>query len=771
MSVIFVFIVIFLFLGSFRSLLVPIVTIPLSILGGAFVMLCLGYSLNSLTMLSWVLAIGLVVDDAIVVIENIHRYIEKGMSSLEASLIGVKEIAPSIVAMTLVVAVNFIPIGFMPGFSGALFKEFAFTMAIVVMFSGVLALFVSPAMCCGLLRPQKPKDLSVKIDHIMQKFCKKYQAVLEIVLAWKYFILILFVIGILGGFFISKQIKSEMTPVEPDGVVVAFGLGPEGRNLDYTVKYGNTLNKVFSNIKAGTVYGVFYGFGIPSPLANQVNGFISLNSLQIEDAVMAEIQEAFSKVAGMLSLAFPMPTLPGNQAMQPINFVLKTNGSYEHLYMALQTLIKETANYPSIAPGGQGDLKYSTPQVSVELNRDKAQSLGVSADDVNNTLNLMLGRPVVGRFPMGGYSFEIVPTAMREYKNNPSDIGNYYLKNFNGDLLPLDSVVSINENAGPNVLNEFSQLHAAMFTASVGAGHTLGESLSDLEAIVKTKLPKDIQVDYAFQSREYIDSQGVLLHAFIVAIVIIYFLLCLQYNNFVHPLTVMLSVPLCLVGAIYTLYLYGGTFNLYTKIGLIMLVGLISKHGILIVSFADEYLKEHKGEIKDAVVYAAGVRLRPILMTTAAMVLGALPLVLFQGAGAGSRHQIGWVIIGGMCFGTCLSLFVVPCAFLILNHKRFGAFLCALFSLSALILSGIYTFNNASLVYSWILLLFCLLASLFSLYLVLHQKRALFWWIMLFLVIISIILSNFIGVNIITYLFAIALFGGFVDYFYRIRKI
>lgn len=390
-SVIFVFIVIFLFLGSFRSLLVPIVTIPLSILGGAFVMLCLGYSLNSLTMLSWVLAIGLVVDDAIVVIENIHRYIEKGMSSLEASLVGVKEIAPSIVAMTLVVAVNFIPIGFMPGFSGALFKEFAFTMAIVVIFSGVLALFVSPAMCCGLLRPQKPKDLSVKIDHIMQKFCKKYQAVLEIVLAWKYFILILFVIGILGGFFISKQIKSEMTPVEPDGVVVAFGLGPEGRNLDYTVKYGNTLNKVFSNIKAGTVYGVFYGFGIPSPLANQVNGFISLNSLQIEDAVMAEIQEAFSKVAGMLSLAFPMPTLPGNQAMQPINFVLKTNGSYEHLYMALQTLIKETANYPSIAPGGQGDLKYSTPQVSVELNRDKAQSLGVSADDVNNTLNLMLG--------------------------------------------------------------------------------------------------------------------------------------------------------------------------------------------------------------------------------------------------------------------------------------------------------------------------------------------------------------------------------------------
>ena len=371
-AVIFVFIVIFLFLGSVRSLLVPIVTIPLSILGGAFIMLCLGYSLNSLTMLAWVLAIGFVVDDAIVVIENIHRYIEDGMSSLEASLKGSKEIAPAIVAMTLVVAVNFIPIGFMPGFSGALFKEFAFTMAIVVIFSGILALFVSPAMCCGLLRPQKPKDLSVKIDHIMQKFCRKYQDVLEIVLSWRYFVLILFILGIFAGFFIANQIKSEMVPSEPDGVVVAFGIGPEGRNLDYTVKYGNTLNKVFSEVKEGTAYGVFYGFGMPAPLNNEIAGFISLNSLQVEDAVMKKIRSSFNKVAGVLSLAFPMPTLPGNQAMQPINFILKTNGSYQHLYLALKKLIKETSNYPSISPGGQGDLKYSLPKVSVEVDRNKA---------------------------------------------------------------------------------------------------------------------------------------------------------------------------------------------------------------------------------------------------------------------------------------------------------------------------------------------------------------------------------------------------------------
>ena len=390
----------------------------------------------------------------------------------------------------------------------------------------------------------------------------------------------------------------------------------------------------------------------------------------------------------------------------------------------------------------------------------------------------MLGRPVVGRFPMGGYSFEIIPTAIKKYKDEPSDINNFYVKNHNGDFFLLGSVVSVTESAGASSFNEFSQVHSAMFTASIGPGYTLGESLRDLETIVKTKLPKDIQIDYAFQSREFIDAKGVLLHAFIIAIVVIYFLLCLQYNNFVHPLTVMLSVPLCLVGAIYVLYLYGGTFNLYTKIGLIMLVGLMSKHGILIVSFADDYLKEHKSGAREAVVYAAGVRLRPILMTTAAMVLGSLPLILFQGAGSEARHQIGWVIIGGMCFGTCLSLFVVPCAFVMLNNKRFGAVIAAVLSLAGLIVSVIYAIldhtghNHAShLIAHWVLVLLCLVSFLFALYLLLEQKRRFFWWVMLLLFIISAGLANFISVSLVMYLFYVAIFGALVDYFYRIRKI
>ncbi len=387
----------------------------------------------------------------------------------------------------------------------------------------------------------------------------------------------------------------------------------------------------------------------------------------------------------------------------------------------------------------------------------------------------MLGNPVVGRFPMSGYSFEVVPRAMREYKDEPSDINSFYVKNINGDLLPLSNLVNIKEKVGANTLNDFSQMHSATFVASVGTGYALGDALDDLQHIVKTKLSKDIQVDYSFQSREFIQSKGVLLHAFIIAIVFIYFLLCLQYNNFVHPLTIMLSVPLCLVGAVYTLYLFGGTFNLYTQIGLIMLVGLISKHGILIVSFADEYLKKHKGDITEAVVYAAGVRLRPILMTTAAMVLGSLPLVLFQGAGAESRHQIGWVVIGGMCFGTCLSLFVVPCAFLMLNNPRFGAVLGVVTSFIGLVFSVIFALNNhyysGSSAEVWMLVVAAFMSLLLYISLLRTQKRKLLWWSTLALLFISVILAYFIGANAVVTAFLIAIFAALVDYFYRIRKI
>ena len=769
-AVIFVFIVIFVFLGSIRSLLVPVVTIPLSILGGAFVMKISGYSLNTLTMLAWVLAIGLVVDDAIVVVENIYRYIEEGLNSKEASILGLKEITPAIIAMTLVVAVNFIPIGFMPGFSGALFKEFAFTMAIVVLFSGFLALFVSPAMCAGILRPQNPKDLSVKIDKIMEKFRGKYQAVLEVVVSWRYAVLILFIIGIFAGFFIANKIPSDLVPEEADGVIVTAGFGPAGRNIDYTVKFANTLNQVYGAVKEGVAYGVFYGFGAP-PAVNQVGSFIQLNSIKAEAAVMEKVQKVFSKISGMQVFAFPMPTLPGNQAQQPINFVLKTSGSYKHLYFALTKLLNESMKVPSIIQQ-RGILKLSTPQVSVEVNRSRAQALGVPVADINTTLSIMLGQPVINRFPLGGYSFEVVPLALKQFRDNPSDISSFYVRNSNGMMFPLSNVVDVLEKSSPNSLNEFQQMHSTTLVASVAPGHTLGEALEDLRNIVKAKLPKDIQVDYSFQSREYIQAKGVLMHAFIIAIIFIYFLLCLKYNHFIYPLSVMLSVPLCLVGAVYTLYLIGGTFNLYTKIGLIMLVGLISKHGILIVSFADEYIQKHAGDFKEAVLYAAGVRLRPILMTTAAMVLGSLPLVLFTGAGAGARHQIGWVIIGGMCFGTCLSLFVVPCAFVILNNRKFGAALAFIASIIGFVYSliTIYHMYDSSLKVSvWVLGLLALISLLLSLYMLRQQKKKFFWSICLFFFVITLGLASHVDSFNVIILFCVAIFGLITDYFYRIR--
>jgi hydrophobe/amphiphile efflux-1 (HAE1) family protein len=665
---VFVFIVIFLFLGSFRLLVVPIVTIPLSLLGGCALMLALGYSLNSLTFLAAVLAIGLVVDDAIVVIENVHRHIQMGQSKFDAALNGVTEIRNPIISMTLTVAIVLLPIGFVPGFSGALFKEFAFSMALVVIMSGILALFVSPAMCAKILTNHEPR-LSKKIDAIMERFKSGYKHVLRHLIQMRWFVGIIFIGVILAGAHLAKLTPSQLIPSEDEGVIVALGFAPSGMNMDYTIKYGELFNKIYGKYPYMYTYGVFYGF--PS-LPTQTNSFIvlkPLNTLPLsEDQILTYIGNKLKAIPGLLAFAVKMPTLPGAMSMQNVNFVLKTTKSYEDLSNAMDTLLLGAGKSPAIA-NAQVNLKMNQVQVNVNILREKANAIGVPVNEITNTLSMMLGQPLLNRFGLQGRSYEVIPQTFRRFRMNPSDIKYMYVRALNGHLVPLADVVNITESMTPNTLNQFQLMRSATLNASVAQGHTLGQALHYLQNYVKTNLGDQYHIDYSGRSRQYIQTEGRLLEAFFFAIVLIYLLLTINFTSFRDPLIVMLSVPLSLVGAMYAMYLSGATFNIYTKIGLIMLVGLISKHGILIVNFANMLQIEKGLNLIDAAIEAASIRLRPILMTTAAMIGGAIPLVIATGAGSGAREQIGWVVIGGMALGTCLTLFVVPTAYSILAKK------------------------------------------------------------------------------------------------------
>lgn len=665
---IFVFVVIFLFLGSFRLLAVPIITIPLSLLGGCALMLAFGYSLNGLTFLAAVLAIGLVVDDAIVVIENVHRHIQMGQSKMQAALSGVQEIRNPVISMTLTVAIVLLPIGFVPGFSGALFKEFAFSMAMVVIMSGVLALFVSPAMCAKILSDHEPK-LSKMIDAVMEKLKRGYKITLRHLISIKWFVGLIFIAVILAGVHLAQLLPSQLIPAENEGVIVAMGFAPSGMNMDYTIKYGQLFNKIYQHYPYMHTYGVFYGF--PS-LPTTTNSFVVLKSLDklpvTEDQILTDISNKLKHIAGLLAFAIKMPTLPGAMTLQNVNFVLKTTKPYTDLNTAMDKLLV-AAQKSNVITNAQVNLKMNQVQVNVDINRSKASALGVPVSEITNTLSMMLGQPIINRFGLQGRSYEVIPQVFRHFRMNPDDIKYMYVRTVEGNMLPLTDVVDISESMTPNTLNQFQLMRSATLTASVAPHHTLGQALAYLNDYVKTNIGAAYHVDYSGRSRQYIQTEGRLLQAFIFAIALIYLLLTINFTSFRDPLIVMLSVPLSLVGAVYAMYLSGATFNIYTKIGLIMLVGLISKHGILIVNFAN-MLQETIGLNRmEAAIEAAAIRLRPILMTTFAMIAGAVPLVLASGAGHIAREQIGWVVIGGMALGTCLTLFVVPTAYSLMAKK------------------------------------------------------------------------------------------------------
>jgi hydrophobe/amphiphile efflux-1 (HAE1) family protein len=667
----FVFVVIFLFLGTLRATLIPLITIPLSIIGVCTAMLVLGYTLNILTLLAWILAIGLVVDDAIVVLENIHRHIEQGLSPFKASLIGAKEIGFAIVAMTLTLAAVYAPIGFINDMTGILFREFAFTLAASVVISGFVALTLSPMMCSKLLHHStKPWAFIVKIESLLNRLTLAYKQALTWTLKRRKLVLASAVIIYLACFALFKSLASELAPAEDQGVIITSATGPTSANLLYMKKYMAQIEAIYKTIPEVATYITITG--MPS-----LNGGLSFLILKPWDerqassqAIIQSLFKRFWAIAGIQAFPFNPPALPGSTGHAPLIMVLKSTDSYLTLSkLAKKLQIAVAQDNPRIL-GLRSDLNMDMKQVDIHINKDKAIASGISMGDIANSLNILIGEPQSSVFNWNGRSYQVIPQLYRNYMSASEQLKDLYVRSQSGKLIPLANVISLHNTVSAQSLNHFQQLRAVTLSANLAPGYTIGEAVNYLQQLTKKILPSTVQIDFDGETRQFIQAGNSMEQTFLFALLFIFLVLAAQFESFRAPFIILLTVPLSITGALFTLHLTGGTLNIYTQIGLVTLIGLITKHGILIVEFANQLRKKQTLLLNDAVIEAASLRLRPILMTTAAMLLAAVPLALAKGVGAHARSQLGWVIFGGMAIGTFFTLFILPVMYTLVYAKK-----------------------------------------------------------------------------------------------------
>ncbi|MSP83368.1 MAG: efflux RND transporter permease subunit [Alphaproteobacteria bacterium] len=664
-----VVLVIFVFLRSLRATIIPVVTIPVSLITTFALMLALGFSINTLTLLAMVLAIGLVVDDAIVVIENIHRHIEAGMAPVPAAFKGIREIGFAVVAMTVSLAAVYVPVGFQEGRTGRLFTEFAITLAGAVLVSGFVALTLSPMMCSRLLRHGVKHGWAFTIiERALDRLTAGYRVALRATLGMRALV-VLAVVGVGAfGFMVAQRLPSELAPIEDRGVVVAIVIAPEGSTIDYTDRYARRVEEILGRTADVDRYGIVPGY----PVVTQAIAFVVLRDwgqrTRPQGAVTDELGPQLFGLPGVLAFAINPPPLGQGFASQPISFVVQSSEPYAELDRMMQALVAEAITYPGFA-NIDTDLKLNKPEIKVIVDRDKLADLGITVETVGRTLETLLGGRQVTRFKYQGKQYDVIVKTGAENRTRPTDLTEIHVRTDSGAMIPLANAVSLHESVAPKELNHFNKLRSVTLNASLNPGYSIGDGLAYLEAAAARVLPASAQIDYAEQSREFKEASAGLYLTLALAIAFIYLVMAAQFESFIDPIVILLTVPLAMAGALLALDLTGGTLNVYSQIGLVTLVGLITKHGILIVDFANQ-LRLLGRSARDAVVEAASLRLRPILMTTGAMVLGSLPLALATGAGAESRHQIGWVIVGGMTLGTILTLFVVPAIYSILSLRR-----------------------------------------------------------------------------------------------------
>ncbi len=670
-AVLIVVVVIFLFLASLRSVIIPVVTIPLSLVGACILMLAMGFTLNLLTLLAMVLAIGLVVDDAIVVVENIHRHLEEGKSPVEASLIGAREIVGPVISMTITLAAVYAPIGFLGGLTGALFREFAFTLAGSVIISGVVALTLSPMMCSVLLKGghQNQGRFAKLVDRVFTRVTDWYGRKLERSLDYRpitglFAVVILFLVG-----FMYMNTNKELAPEEDQGILFSVTKAPQYANIDYSNFYGKKLDNVFASFPETDLRFIINGTSGP---ANGIAGMIlkpwderKRSSLALKPLVQNEL----NKVEGVNAFAFNLPALPGGPGGLPIQMVINSTSGFQAVFEQMEKL-KKAARESGYFIVADSDLAFNQPVVRVTVDRSKANDLGINMSAIGATLSTLLGGNYVNRFNLEGRSYQVIPQVPRELRLTPESLGNYYVATNTGRQVPLSTVVSIQTATNPNALTHFNQLNSATFQAVTMPGVTVGKAVEFLEQQAK-QLPAGFSHDYLADSRQYVQEGNQLTVTFVFALIIIFLVLAAQFESLRDPLVILISVPMAISGALIPLFFGLATINIYTQVGLVTLVGLISKHGILMVEFANEMQVNEGVDRRTAIEHAARVRLRPILMTTAAMVAGLLPLLTASGAGAASRFSIGIVVVAGMSIGTLFTLFVLPAVYtwIATDHK------------------------------------------------------------------------------------------------------
>ncbi len=668
-AIILVALVIFFFLRSLRAAIIPLVTIPVSLIGAFTIMLIAGFSVNTLTLLALVLAIGLVVDDAIVVLENIFRHIEEGMKPLAAAYQGSKEIGFAVIAMTLTLAAVYAPVAFTTGRIGRLFVEFALTLAGAVIVSGFVALTLSPMMCSKLLRhEEKHGKVYNWIERFLESMTMGYRRRLSWTLDRPKLVVGIFVAvaGISGVLFATM--KQELSPIEDRGVIFTAISGPDGASLAYTESYTQQIESIARQVPEMERIFVVSG----TPTVDQAISFLRTTDWSMRDRstleIIKEIQPKFMAIPGVLAFPNAPPSLGQSPRDRPVGFVITSSDSYEALGRTAALIVADAAKNPNFL-GVDTDLRLAKPEINIRVNRDRAADMGVSVDAIGRAIETMMGGRQVTRFKRGGDQFDVIVQLLADERNTPDDISKIMLRNRAGQMVPLSALVDVQETIAPRQLNHFGQRRAVTISANLAPGYTQGEALAFLEASAQKHLTAGYATDLSGSMREFVRASGSLGVTFALALLFIYLVLAAQFESFKGPIMIMLTVPLSMLGALAALHLTGGTLNVYSQIGLITLVGLITKHGILILEFCNQ-LQEQGRAIRDAVVEASVLRLRPILMTTGAMVLGALPLALARGAGAESRAQIGWVIVGGMTLGTLLTLFVLPSVILMFNRFR-----------------------------------------------------------------------------------------------------
>ncbi|WP_428029942.1 efflux RND transporter permease subunit [Ancylobacter sp.] len=663
--------VVFVFLGSWRSVFIPIIAIPLSLIGSFALMLVFGFSINLLTLLALVLAIGLVVDDAIIVVEGVNRHMEQGLKPVDAAIAAARELAGPIIAMTAVLIAVYVPVGFQGGLTGSLFTEFAFTLVAAVMVSAVIALTLSPMSCAHLLKPYDPSARTLEarlvrtIDAAMKAVTDAYRVALTASLRVLPVTVLFGVLVLSSIYWLYSNATSQLAPPEDEGVILTMMTAAPNATLEQREFY---VQQIYDILDKRPETDLVFQINMPGQV---IGGWVlkpwdqrSVSAL----ALAPLIQQDFNKIAGVRVAAFQLPPLPGSSGL-PIQFVLKSNDSYARLYEASQNFLSEAMKSGKFI-FLDGDMKIDQPHAAIHFDRDKVSALGLNMSDVGAAMATMLGGNYANYFDLGGKSYKVIPQVMQKHRLNTDQLLNYYIKAGDGTSVPLSTIAWIETKTVPQSLNHFQQLNSSTISGIAMPGVSDGEALTELKAIAARALPSGYSYDFAGSSRQLEQESNGFVTTFALALVIIFLVLAALFNSFRDPLVILVSVPMSLAGALVFIWLGigGATINIYTQVGLVTLMGLVSKHGILMVEVANTLRTQGLAK-REAVIAAATIRLRPILMTTAAMVLGVTPLIVATGAGANSRYNMGLVIASGLSIGTLFTLFVVPAFYLLLSHR------------------------------------------------------------------------------------------------------